>query len=219
MPLNLLNFYIFRLLGLGLLTSALSGCVVFVPLIESDFKAEDRVVVAGVFEYENPELVPAALKQFDEYSEAQSFVAAHRTRPEPTRPTPEMIRNARLARLINKLSADTAVSRTHAASDIGVLGSSARSAINPLARVLATDENKWVRRAAAKSLGKIGTQNVIEPLTKACSDKDKWVAHSAKNALRMVKKKLGLPYSRPRLKMQSTGTEMYRFRGNTRESS
>ena len=94
----------------------------------------------------------------------------------------------RLRRLIADLKNSDDVVRTHAATDLGMMGGNATEAVDPLVFALERDESKWVRRAAAKALGKIGTTRGAAALQKATRDKDHWVAHSAKNALARLSK-------------------------------
>jgi len=77
---------------------------------------------------------------------------------------------------------DAAV-RTHAATYLGGLGHRARHAIPELGHALRRDNSPWVRRAAAKSLGKIGGQRAREELRYALNDGDKWVVHSVRRSL------------------------------------
>lgn len=202
----------------------LSGCVALVPLIEPDYQPKQ-----GLFgPVQSSEACPlpqtqlnaqpatkrilkskpirVTSEQSDQMAEAQAFVAAH---VEPERKRRVNKRQARLQKLIRQLKAVTAVARTHAASDIGFMGSYAVSAVAPLSFALKYDDNKWVRRAAAKSLGKIGGAEVVAPLRGALRDRNKWVAHSAGNALRKVEQQLG--YSRQRLQ---NGSNSKTYRGS-----
>ena len=147
--------------------STLSGCFVFLPLIEQDKQAE---------------AAPALRMHY--------FVDAHST-PAPQKlavATKPPVTEDRLTLLINQLKTGTTVSRTHAATDIGYLQVDKTPAVEPLAFALKHDDCKWVRRAAAKALGKIGTSAVIPLLAEAKGDSDKWVAHSAGNALERVQR-------------------------------
>ena len=86
-------------------------------------------------------------------------------------------------RLLTQLRSGDAAKRTCAATDLGYLRRSTRELIPPLVEALRNDRSKWVRRAAAKSLGRIGSREVISPLRQALGDRDRWVAHSAAKAL------------------------------------
>ncbi len=195
------------------LAGTLSGCVAFVPLIEPDYQPKQ-----GLFGPVATETCPVTGEQLSaqpasqdsaswmgrtrktptqnlDIDEAEAFVAAH----VPSKPRARADkRKVKLSKLIRQLKADTAVARTHAASDIGFMGPYAVHAVGPLAFALRHDDSKWVRRAAAKSLGKIGSEEVVAPLRRALNDRNKWVAHSAGNALRRVERKLG--YSRQQLR-------------------
>lgn len=97
-------------------------------------------------------------------------------------------------RLINQLKSGNAAERTCAATDLAQMRGRRDESIRHLSYALRNDQSKWVRRAAAKSLGKIGTSAVIAPLTAALRDRDKWVAHSAANALSNARRaSLSLP--------------------------
>jgi hypothetical protein len=195
--------------------STLQGCVLLLPVIEENQAKHPTDELAGL--KKSCPLVDGvagkpiahtgyARNEFDNYSEAQAFVAAHRTAPTRTVSTQQ----SKLNKLVAQLGADTDVARTHAASDLGSMGPAAKSAVPKLAYALANDESKWVRRAAAKSLGKIGSPDAIEPLTKALRDENKWVAHSAQNALNKVRMQ---QVSRPRMySPTNTRTVMYRSR-------
>lgn len=90
------------------------------------------------------------------------------------------------ARLVRQLQSGNAAERTCAATDLGSLRLNRSELFTYLAFALRNDESKWVRRAAAKSLGKLGLAKAIAPLTEALKDSDHWVAHSAANALRLL---------------------------------
>lgn len=99
--------------------------------------------------------------------------------------------DALYSRLVAELQSDNAARRTCAATDMAQLKKRQNEVILHLSHALRFDASKWVRRAAAKSLGKIGTRDVIGPLTAALSDRDKWVAHSAANALQRLRARGG----------------------------
>ena len=89
--------------------------------------------------------------------------------------------------LVIRLHSSDPAERTCAATDMGTLLRPPSELIPPLVQALKHDQSKWVRRAAAKSLGKIGSRAAIQPLTEALNDKDQWVVHSAANALRSLR--------------------------------
>ena len=96
---------------------------------------------------------------------------------------------AHYARLLEQLRSTNAAQRTCAATDLGRIDGRRNETVAHLSFILKNDSSKWVRRAAAKSLGRIGTREVVAPLTAALSDRDKWVAHSAANALQQVRRR------------------------------
>ena len=132
--------------------------------------------------------------RFDSLAEAQAFVAAHQTAKTTTRTKRRRVKMSKAMRvemLVKQLRSGSEVARTHAATDLGRLGKSAKSAVSDLSNSLRYDESKWVRRAAVKSLAKISGDSVVAPLKFALNDNNPWVVHSAKNALRKVRRELG----------------------------
>ena len=175
--------------------SAFQGCMLLIPTIERNqaaYPVQQARPANSTPMIDSYGRQLGEVSQVEDMSELQAFVAAHHNARTVSR-TPS--KETQVQRLVKQLQAETDVARTHAASDLGTLGLTARKAVVPLAYVLRHDESKWVRRAAAKSLGKIGTPEVVEPLRRATQDRDKWVAHSARNALTKVERQL---QSRPR---------------------
>lgn len=166
----------------------LSGCILLLPVIERNQAAEaargQTAKKPGTFDTGIP-LEQQALGSIDR--EAQAFVALHSTRP-ATRP---LRAEQRLARLLTQLRQGSEVARTHAATDIGMMGLGAKTAVDELSYAVRYDNSKWVRRSAVKSLAKISGPEVVAPLEHALQDRDRYVAHSAKNALRKVRSQLG----------------------------
>ena len=93
---------------------------------------------------------------------------------------------SKVSRLTNQLQSAEAVNRAHAAYWLGELGANSQTAVPQLIVALA-DGDKWVRRASAKALGKIGDRAAVVPLRVAARDKDPFVAESAKRALKGLK--------------------------------
>ena len=91
-------------------------------------------------------------------------------------------------RLIDNLTrGSNDVVRTHAATDLGQSGDSSTRVLNALSSAMRNDSSKWVRRAAVKSLEKVGGSRAIPYLQQATRDRNKWVAHSAQKALNRLK--------------------------------
>lgn len=75
--------------------------------------------------------------------------------------------------------------RAHSAFWLGQMGQNARPAVPELIGRL-KDSNPWVRRASAKALGKIGDRQARPALELALSDENRFVAGTARNALRAL---------------------------------
>ncbi|MCC6220554.1 MAG: HEAT repeat domain-containing protein [Deltaproteobacteria bacterium] len=88
-----------------------------------------------------------------------------------------------IAKYMKELHDKDAAVRTRAASSLGSLGAKAKKAV-PLLIASLDDESKHVRRASAKSLGKIHSPEAVSPLIRTLRDRDWFVAHSAANALK-----------------------------------
>ncbi|MCB0346881.1 MAG: HEAT repeat domain-containing protein [Bdellovibrionales bacterium] len=157
-----------RILLLIYMCAAFSGCFVFVPFIEKD------------------EVPPYARMQEKSVCQVPPIAAAKA----PARSSRQLSRTERQRRLISKyvynLDNEDTVVRIHAASHLGDMGPAARSAVSPLIRSL-SDSHYWVRRTAAKSLGKIGDPRAVEPLVdRMRRDSDRYVNLTAANALRRI---------------------------------
>lgn len=140
----------------------LSGCVAFVPFIEPDEQALSN---------------GACLSCRD---------VARREAERNYTPKPPRKKVDRFTKLLNQLDSDAPVNRAHAAFWLGEMHQSAKPAVPALIARL-SDENKWVRRASAKALGKIGDERADKPLHLSARDSDPFVAESAKNALKTLK--------------------------------
>lgn len=185
-----------QLFAIVISCSFLQGCILLLPVIENN-QAAERKLLAEDHAKTCPLTDGLGLSpdhRFDSMAEAQAFVAAHqsakRTTPNKRRRV-KMSKAMRVAMLVKQLRSGSEVSRTHAATDLGRMGKSAKGAIDDLSNSLRYDESKWVRRAAVKSLAKISGNSVVAPLTFALNDNNPWVVHSAKNALRKVRRELG----------------------------
>lgn len=119
--------------------------------------------------------------------------------------------------LVQRLDHPSSVIRTHAATDLGLIGPRARAAVATLQRRMLTDENKWVRRASAKALGRIGDTTAAAAVRRATHDRDPWVAHSAVNALKRLQGSAGssveVSGSTARISTALEAVPMYRARG------
>ncbi len=174
-------------------TLALSGCVVFVPFIESDLP-QSPTGSATSYAYEkscaisqDPIVHFFAPQPPGAIADVKSAALRSRSAPQPRR-SPRLSKRARkLSLLLRQLERGDEIVRTHAASDLGMMGSYASPAVDELGRALRFDSSKWVRRAAARSLGKIGSRQGIPALQRAVqSDRNKYVAHSAQRSLQRI---------------------------------
>lgn len=141
----------------ALLLSVCSGCVAFVPLIEPDKSHDQTVVYHG--------RIPAERHQGNVRKSREA---------------------TRLEHFVKRLDDPKAVVRTHAVFWLGEMGPTAAAAAPRIAALLVSDESPWVRRASAKALPKIVGSDARPALTSALRDRDRWVAHSAKNALQQI---------------------------------
>ena len=159
-----LHIRIFRIWSCLGLCWALNACVALVPLLDK----------------KEPSPQEASLCPIGYTSDIPRTVVSYH---------PQKKKNSRLYRAINhhvqNLRHKETVVRIRAASSLGELGPKAGIAVNPLIRSL-NDQHYWVRREAAKSLGKIRAKQAVQPLILALGDKDRWVAHSAANALKKI---------------------------------
>jgi hypothetical protein len=161
-------------IALALLGLFLNGCVVLVPFIESDGGQVSPRADCPLSNLSEPTYVPAVIHY---YVPPRDTTVRGLTIAEK--------RALKIDKLVRDLKHPKDVVRTHAASDLGSL--KARGAIGPLAYALKNDRSKWVRRAAAKSLGKIGARAAKPALQRALHDRNKWVAHSAANAIKKLR--------------------------------
>lgn len=92
------------------------------------------------------------------------------------------VKESRYEKLLKQLQSPSDVDRAHAAFWLGELGADGIRA-TPKLVVALSDTSNWVRRAAAKALGKIGDPKSLPALKAATGDPDKFVAQSAKSAV------------------------------------
>ncbi len=88
--------------------------------------------------------------------------------------------------LLEQLHEGSAATRTNAVTDLGVLGAHTPEILRAITVALTRDESKWVRRAAARALGRLRIASAADALRIALRDTDKWVAYSAGEALRQL---------------------------------
>ena len=93
------------------------------------------------------------------------------------------VKESRYEKLLKQLKSPSDVNRAHAAYWLGELRGDALRATPHLVTAL-SDKSNWVRRAAAKALGKIGDPNSLTALKAARNDRDKFVSDSAKLAVK-----------------------------------
>lgn len=88
-----------------------------------------------------------------------------------------------LPELIGRLESETALERWEAARALGARGAEAKAAVSALLEVL-TDEEPWVRHAAARALVRIGArESDVETLVRRLSSADHEVAQMLAEAL------------------------------------
>ena len=172
-----------RIIVLLSLPILLNGCIVLLPLLEQEPKK------------------PTSLAEV-QVQEAKSKV--HKAAPLKRKIKDLVVKKpSKVVLLMRELKEGNEVVRTHAATDLGYMAPRSRVAIPALSTALLYDPSKWVRRAAAKALGRIGGRRVVQPLEKALSDKDKWVRHSVANVLKRLKKQSIVVKNKPSGQTQS----------------
>jgi len=162
--------YLIKLSTIAIFLSvSTQGCVLLLPFIDMDKSAE--LSSGGVSTCPYKRNAETGIAVGDVSAQSLSF-------------TPRTLDNT--SQLIESLSNGTEVARTHAATDLGMSRENGTRVIEALARATQVDRSKWVRRAAVKSLEKVGGRNAIPHLRQAAKDRNKWVAHSAKKALQRL---------------------------------
>lgn len=181
-----------RSLSLLSLAFSFSGCFLMVPFIESDFKpSSDGHATSYAYE-KSCAISKDPVVHFFGPTPPGAMIAAKndavRSEQISVPRGPRLSKRERKLRLLlSQLQNGDEIVRTHAASDLGMMGRHARSAVDELARALRFDSSKWVRRAAARSLGKIGSPQGIPALQRAVqNDRNKYVAHSAQRSLQRL---------------------------------
>ncbi|MFN8390029.1 MAG: HEAT repeat domain-containing protein [Bdellovibrionota bacterium] len=166
-----------------------TGCAVLIPFVEP----KSQVPAVETDELFDPEIplqafinVPSPVAQAVGTRELPPL--ANNLAITPARAKSDVL----YRQLIEQLKSPDAAKRTCAATELASLNRKRSDLIPHLVRALRYDQSKWVRRAAAKSLGKIGSKDVIQPLMQAQNDRDKWVAHTATNALQQARSRLSI---------------------------
>ena len=156
------------------LVGFLNGCILLLPLIPDESSESEMAPQIERISYQpsdemivRPSFKPAALK---------------------VSPSREELRQRRMLSLIEDLRTGEPVVRVHAAFWLGEMGHRARKAVPVLVENLRHNHH-WVRRASAKSLGKIRAKNAVPALRMSLKDRNKWVAHSAANSLEKINTK------------------------------
>lgn len=150
---NLAKTTIVTLIMLGM-----SGCVVFVPLIEDD-------------PFSTHVEVPATPLPSSSYRKTVQLDRA--------------VRPSKVEKLIRSLQTGDPAARTNAATMLGYQNPVEPRSIDALITAL-HDDSKNVRRASVKALGRLKAQKAVPHLVAALRDRDKYVAHSAAGALRKI---------------------------------
>ena len=180
-----------RIVALSTLLPLLNACVVLVPFIESDLPPNAAGTSTSYAYKEACALSKDPIVHFFAPSPVGSLAAVKQegmaVRGPQTGYQKVSKKERRFQRLVHQLKNGDEVVRTAAASDLGMMGSYARPAVSELSYALQHDRSKWVRRAAARSLGKIGSKDGIPALQHAVRrDANKYVAHSAERSLRRI---------------------------------
>lgn len=160
--------------GAAGLVCALGGCVLLVPVTHGDGGG-------GTPSQRGETLAPVDMSGGMNLPASTSGTSSYASNRALNRADARSERN--FQRLLTQLRNGTPAERTWAATDLGRLRRPHTELIPPLARALRSDDSKWVRRAAARSLGRLGSRSAVPPLREALRDRDRWVAHSAANAL------------------------------------
>ncbi|MBN2189864.1 MAG: HEAT repeat domain-containing protein [Candidatus Aureabacteria bacterium] len=95
----------------------------------------------------------------------------------------------RVDELINDLNSDSSSVRWKAVMFLGQ--EKDVRAVDPLIKVIASDQNYGVRVEAIKSLGKIGDKRAIETLKPLLKSKDESIRRAAAGALTSIQSSLG----------------------------
>ncbi len=145
--------------ALGLICLGYSSCVL-VPFIEPDKQAVRGNNYDNIVTSPQPIPIPGVQQ-------------TKRTGP----------KGVKVAKYLKQLGTGSPVQRTHAAYWVG------EQRLNEAEPLLIRNlqyNNVWVRRSAAKALGKLGLPTSVEPLIGTLRDRDKYVAHTAANSLRKI---------------------------------
>lgn len=179
---------VFRGTVLALIASSLSGCFALLPFVDTETAAKESAA-NGYREHYGESYVSAHdVPLSSSGSSTRGYSApcrdgvCGRSGRRATDRT-SLLLNRYLVQLRDKQAAV----RATAATSIGLLGPKATIAVQPLIVAL-NDQDKFVRRAAVKSLAKIGSREAVEPIRRRLQDRDKYVAHSAARALQTLQR-------------------------------
>jgi len=171
-----------QLFAVLLTCSFLGGCVAVVPLIEPDEGAKNPPVPYSV-----SVVCPTCGKGGSKAYSDSPWTAKKRVLAQCPVTSNCAQTKHKVAMLRTQLKHSDCAVRTRAASGLGDFGPQAVGAISELVKVVKADQCKWARRSSVKALAKISSEpRVIEALSHATRDKDRWVAHSATEALKKI---------------------------------
>ena len=183
------------LLATGILFSlSLGGCVAFLPFVDTETAAKESEA-RGYREhygesYATAQDVPGGRSASGSYTREYSAPCREGSCARgglATGRRPYDRSALLLKRYLVQLQDKQPAVRATAATSIGLLGPKASGAVQPLILAL-NDQDKFVRRAAVKSLAKIGSKDAVEPIRRRLNDRDKYVAHSAARALKTLQR-------------------------------
>lgn len=149
------------------LAAPLSGCVLFLPWVDTETEAA-KAAERG-YGSTTRDVVVRTPGQYGYTGGARRSAAKDRL----------------VQRFVVQLTNKEPAVRTTAATSLGMLGRRAVPAVPALVKAL-SDPSKNVRRAAARSLGKIKSPDAVDPLIASLRDRDKYVARTAALALRNI---------------------------------
>lgn len=95
--------------------------------------------------------------------------------------------NLKDSSLYYQLDSPNDAQRTRAVTELLHLNDNNPDVISKLESLVVTDDSKWVRRASVKALAKLSGRDSLSTLKYAKKDKDKWVRHSATEAIKNLK--------------------------------
>ena len=177
-----------RRIALACIACSLSGCFALLPFVDTETAAKESEAKAYREHYGES----YATAQDVPLSSSGSYTRGYSAPCRDGLCGREARRGAdrsslMLKRYLVQLRDKQPAVRATAATSIGLLGPKATIAVQPLIVAL-NDQDKFVRRAAVKSLAKIGSREAVEPIRRKLQDRDKYVAHSAARALQTLQR-------------------------------